>query len=231
MDYTLAARWAAVAATLMAVIVALFKEQLQSLLFKPKFKITVGTRPPFSVKTKSFVYGTGLDGKKQLLWHGSIYWARLWVQNAGNRRGESVEVFVTKVERLNRDGTRVAVDGFIPSNLRWANTDPVKPEIFCTMNPEMGRFCDFGSIADPACSTLQEVRGAPRGVATFDLVLQTALPDDAHRLSPGDYRLTLKISAANAKPVEKVAKVSISGKWTEDAEGMFGNELGVSLLQ
>ena len=119
------------------------------------------------------------------------------------------------------------LDSFCP----LVGCHPGKPEIFCGMNPEMGRFCDLGSIADPACTTLQEIRGAPKGVATFDLVLQTPLPDDAHRLPPGDYRITLKISAANAKPVEQIAKVSISGKWTEDAEAMFRDELGVSILQ
>ena len=153
------------------------------------------------------------------------------MQNVGNRRAESVEVFVTKLERLNRDGTSVQLDGFIPSNLRWANTDPEKPEIFYGMNPEMGRFCDFGSIADPACATLQEIRGARKGVdVTFDLVLQTPWPLDAHRLIPGDYRITLKISAANAKPLERIVKVSISGTWTEDEDAMFTKELGVSVL-
>ncbi len=120
-------------------------------------------------------------------------------------------------------------DGLVPSNLRWANTDPVRPEIFYGMNPDMGRFCDLGSIADPACVTLQAIRGAPKGVATFDLVLQTALPGDAHRLPPGDYRITLKISAANAKPLEQSVKVSLSGKWTDREEIMFTDELGVSI--
>jgi len=154
----------------------------------------------------------------------------LWVENVGNRRAESVEVFATKVERLNRDSTHAAVENFIPSNLRWANTNPEKPEIFCDVNPGMGRFCDFGSVADPACTTLQEVPGANKGTdATFDLVLQVPLPMDAHRLVPGDYRITLKISAANSKPVERIAKVSISGRWTESTEDMFSKELGVSI--
>jgi hypothetical protein len=221
--------WPSVLVTFLAVFVALFKEQLQSLFFKPKFNVAVGTRPPFAVKTKSIVYGMGLDGNKQLLWSGSIYWARFWVQNVGNRRAESVEVFVTKVERLNQDGAHVAAEGFIPSNLRWANTDPEKPEIFYGMNPGMGRFCDLGEIADPACPTLQVVPGAPRGIATFDVVLQTPLPGDAHRLPPGDHRISFMISAANAMPVEQIVNVSISGKWTEDAEAMFTDELGVSI--
>jgi hypothetical protein len=143
MDLTLLARWAAVGVTLLAVFVALFKEQLQSLFFKPKFRVEVGTRLPFCVKTGSIVFGTAIDGSKQVLWSGSIYYARLWVQNVGNRRAESVEVFLTKIEQVNRDNTLVPAEGFVPSNLRWANTDPVRPEIFYGINPDMGRFCDL----------------------------------------------------------------------------------------
>jgi hypothetical protein len=50
-----------------------------------------------------------------------------------------------------------------------------------------------------------------------------------HRLPPGDCRITLKISAANAKPVERSVRVSFSGKWTEDLEAMFTEEPGVSV--
>jgi hypothetical protein len=228
---TLLARWAAVGATLLAVFVALFKEWLQSLCWKPKFKVDVETRLPFCMKTGGIVYGTSISGSKTILWSGSIYYVRLWIRNIGNRRAEAVEVFVTGIERLNRDDTRVPVDGFVPSNLRWANTDPERPEIFYGMNPDMGRFCDLGAIVDPACITLRQIRGVPKGSATFDLVLQSALPDDAQRLSPGDYRITLKISAANAKPVQRTVKVSISGNWTEDQDIMFTKEVGASTSQ
>lgn len=224
-EQALTADWAGVAATFLAVLVALFKEQLQSLFFKPSFHIAI-----FSVKTQSLVYSAGTDGLKHLLWSGSIYWARLWVENVGNRRAEAVEVFVTKVERLKRDGTYAAVENFIPSNLRWANTNPEKPEVFCDVNPGMGRFCDFGSVADPACTTLQAIPGAEKGSdATFDLVLQVPLPMDAHRLVPGDYRIKLKISAANSRPIERTVKVSLSGIWTESADDMFSKQLGVSI--
>jgi hypothetical protein len=229
MNSSTAASWTAAIGTLSAVLVALFKEEIQSLFFKPKFKVEVRTRLPFCVKASSVVYTTTAEGHNQVLWSGSIYYARLWVQNAGNRRAESVEVFITKVERITRDRSYEPIEGFVPSNLRWANTDPIRPEIFHAMNPEMGRYCDLGAIADPACTTLKEIPGVPKGTATFDLVLQTALPSDAHRLPPGDYRLTLKVSAANAQPLELNVNVSISGNWTEDEEMMFTKELGVSI--
>jgi hypothetical protein len=52
---------------------------------------------------------------------------------------------------------------------------------------------------------------------------------DAQRLPPGDYRITLKISASNAKPVQRTVKASISGNWTEDEKLMFTREVGVSI--
>jgi hypothetical protein len=230
MDCALVAQLASVTATLMAVLVALFKEQLQSLFFTPKLTVSVGTHAPFSVKTQSVVFEE-INGKRQALWAGTIYWSRIWVENIGNRRAESVEVFVSNVERLNRDGTHAELDGFIPSNLRWANAEPGTPVVVCGINPRMGRFCDLGSVADPQCTTLQDIKGAPKGTATFDLVLQSPLPRDAHRLAPGDYRITLRISAANAKPFVHLVQVSISGKWTQEAPDMFNDYLGVSVCK
>ena len=231
MDSTLIASWAAVAATLIAVVVALFKEQLQARFVRPRFKMLVGTRAPYSVKIPSNVYASDIDGKRQHLWGGTIYYTRLWVQNDGNRRGESVEVVVTKLERQHLDGTWVPADGFIPSNLRWSNADPTNPESFHGINPGMGRFCDLGAIADPACITLKVISGVPKGTATFDLAVQTAPWDDGHRLPQGDHKVYLKISAANAEPVEHIVKVSITGNWTEDEKNMFERELGVSILK
>ena len=229
MESLTAANWAAAVGTLFVGLVALFKEEIRALFFKPSFRVEIRTRLPFCVKTPSVVYESTLDGNRNVLWTGIIYYARLWVRNVGNRRAESVEVFVTRVEKRTREGYYEPIGGFVPSNLRWANTDPIRPEIFCGMNPEMGRYCDLGAIADPACPTLREVSGAPRGMATFDLVLQAGLPGDANRLPPGDYRITLKVSAANARPVEKSVQVSLSGNWTEEESTMFAKELGVSV--
>jgi hypothetical protein len=106
MHTSTAANWAAAAGTLFAGLVALFKEELQSLFFRPKFKVEIGTRPPFCVKTGSVVYDRVPGGTFKILWTGSIYYARLWIQ------------FVTKVERATRGRSYEAVDAFVPSNLR-----------------------------------------------------------------------------------------------------------------
>lgn len=230
MDSPTLASWVAAIATLFAGTVALFKESLQSVFFSPKFKVEVRTRSPFCVKNQSTVYSTAPDGKVTVLWTGSFYYARLWVQNVGRRRAEAVELFATKVERIARDGSREPVESFVPSNLRWANTDPVSPEISWPMNPEMGRYCDLGSMANPSCVTLQDIPGAPKGVTTLDLSLQPVPPSNSHRLPPGEYILTFKISAANARPIERQVCLSFSGKWTEDESTMLSRELGVTLL-
>ena len=154
----------------------------------------------------------------------------MWIENVDNRTAESIEVLVAKVEHLNSDGTHTTVDGFVRSNLRQGSTDRERLEAFVGVIPGRGRFCDLGSIADQARPTLQEAHGARRGVdATFDLVLQTPLPLDAHRLAPGDYRIGLKIAVGNAQPIKRAAAVSVCGQWTEDTDHMFSMELGVSI--
>jgi hypothetical protein len=178
------APWASAAATTLAAIVALFialfKEPIQAFIFRPRFKVAIETRSPYCLKTKGTVgtvYANVVPtGERHVLWQGSFYYARLWVQNTGRTRAEGVEVFVTKVEQKLLDGSYKTHDGFIPANLRWANTNPEVPEIRTSMSREMGRHCDLGAIADPQCTTLNALHNVPKGQATFDLVLEYPLP-------------------------------------------------------
>jgi hypothetical protein len=214
----------------LAAIVAIFKEPIQAFFFKPGFKVEIETRSPYCVKNTSTVFGMVVPkGERLVLWQGTIFYARLWVQNTGRTRAEGVEVFVTKVEQELLDGSYNAWDGFIPANLRWAHTNPEAPETRISMSPEMGRHCDLGAIANPECKTLKALPGVQKGQATFDLALEYPLPEDAQRLAPGRYRITLKVGAANTKPIERRVIVRIDGTWTEDVEEMFRKHLGVAM--
>src|ERR1019366_9224195 len=85
-------------------------------------------------------------------WTGSCYFFRLWVKNTGHL-AERVQVYVDSVSRQMGDGRTELVTDFIPLNLRWADSPPDKPLIFETINPAMGRYCDFAAVSGPTNPT------------------------------------------------------------------------------
>jgi hypothetical protein len=149
------AQWVGAIATSSAVIVALFKDEVFRYFRRPKLGIRIMPGPPdclFSPMTVS------VEGA--LVWSGSSYWLRLWIQNAGMFRAEQVQVFASTL--LKRDANREfkPVGDFIPMNLRWSNArDWRNPEIFAPgISRNMGKHCDLCSISDPANPT-DELKG------------------------------------------------------------------------
>jgi hypothetical protein len=84
-----AAQWAGALMTFLAVIVALFKEDLIRRRRHPKLTASIGAKYPDCIKTA--VQWRGPDKEKP--WRGWKYWLRVWVENEGNVRAEKVEVF------------------------------------------------------------------------------------------------------------------------------------------
>jgi hypothetical protein len=62
------------------------------------------------------------------------------------------------------------------------------------------------------------------------LPLEFDIAEEWHLLTPGAaYRLSLRIAAGNAEPIDKVIEFTQSGTWVEDDVTMRRDYLGVSL--
>jgi hypothetical protein len=96
-----AAIWTGALATLAAVIVALFKEDIVRLWRRPKLQARLRLSAPDCHKNKLQRYDIKTGA---LLDRADCYYLRLWVENVGNLRAEKVQVFLSKLFRRHADG-------------------------------------------------------------------------------------------------------------------------------
>lgn len=243
------ATWLTAAGTFLAVVVALFKEDIVKIWRRPALAVRVMLRAPDCEKMEVqiaaspqiqfsgsrddaggnvTVIGNVVPGAP--LWHGPMFFFRIWVENLGEQRAERVQLFASKLSLRHADGVFRPVETFLPMNLRWSNSQANAPQIFADINPAMGRHCDLGTISDPANSTLAPLHGVENGQVSFDLALEVFSNSQGHRLAPGAYRLELKIGAANAYPVSRTIEINFSGRWYPEVSDMFKNGVGIKEL-
>src|SRR5579862_1332648 len=95
------------------------------------------------------------------------YFFRLLVENSGEL-AQRVQVRVSSVSKKAENGTTQLVTEFIPMNLRWADSLPDQPSIFETINPHMGKYCDFAMVSESSNSV--QLASEPSGpYSTFDI--------------------------------------------------------------
>ena len=218
--------------TFLAVIVALFRDEITGLWRKPKVDASVKLAAPDCHLTRlmKFDPSTGTISVKA-----PCYYLRLWIENTGNVRAEEVQVFVKKLEIKQADDQFREDRDFLPMNLRWSHAGAGNPLIFVSLNPKMGRHSDFGHITDPDndADFLPSKEVFPNkpdeGQTVISLDVEFGPATYSHLLPPGTYRVTLMIGGANFKPVTRQLEVVHTGDWYPDEEHMFRDGLGITL--
>jgi hypothetical protein len=213
-------------ATFLAVLVALFKDEILRWIRSPKLTVRVKPEPPDCLLVPSAVVYDHTGER----WRGRIYYLRLWIKNVGKGRAEQVQVFVSTLFKENASGAFAPVAEFEPMNLRWSNyRDPNNPEIFARgISRDFGKHCDFCSISDPD-NPKDELKGY-KGQCVANLQLEVVPSGDRHRLPPGNYILEIRVGAANAVPITMYVQLNIKGSWSPDRETMFREHLGVQIV-
>jgi hypothetical protein len=226
------AQWAGATATLLAVLVALFKDEFLRWRRKPELRVSVALASPDCHKTTlNYVV------QKTALTYGAAecYYLRIWVENVGKTRAERVQVFASKLSKRSADGSFKKVDNFLPMNLLWAHSQQGKggPEIFAEgISPQMGKHCDLGHIVDPKyrkdVGYDLPMLAAEETVLALDIEVK---PNTlSHLVPPGVYRLALRVAAANCSPVDHTLEITITGKWFSDQAQMFVDGLGIRAI-
>lgn len=119
-------------------------------------------------------------------------------------------------------------------NLLWSHGRPGQSEVFAQgISPQMGRHCELAHIVDPAHS---ERFGIPHVDAVLGqcwLILDLEAPPNvgSHLLSAGDYRLIVRVAAANALPAIHTIELSLSGRWYDEQDKMFFDGVKASAHQ
>jgi len=224
-----AAAWVSAAITFLAVLVALLKDEIIRLWRRPELVPIVRRMAPDSVKTEIMFLN---ERTHEVALHGDCYYLRIWVENRGRLRAERVQVFAAKLLRRRADGDFTEEKQFLPMNLRWSHSQqrPEGPEIFAEgISPGMGKHCDLGHILHPDLrrKTQQTLPGVPDEQTILELDLEVAPSTLSHLIRPGEYRLELKVAAANARPVTKVLEINLTGEWFDEESKMFAEGIGL----
>jgi hypothetical protein len=209
--------WVSPVIATLAIVVALLKEEIQAWWRKPKLTVRGTLAPPDSHKTTMTVLNKQTGA---MIARVPCYYLRIWVENAGTITATDVQVFVSRLSRFDESGRAKALHNFLPMNLRWAHTGDA---IAKGLSRGMGRHCDLGHIVHPSnASTLDYVvAGAAAGQTVFCLDLEVPPATMTHLWPAGDYRLDLRVAAANTAPVEKSLRLKVSGQWFDDEAEMF----------
>lgn len=215
------AAWATALATFLAVVVALWKEDIVARWRRPRLRARISLQPPdcHKIPITSINRKTGaVVGSRD------AYYFRLWIENTGGVRAENVQVFAAGLRRKRADGGYAEVDSFLPMNLLWAHTK----EVFAPgLSPRMGRHCDLGFIAKPESYREGEIGS----LADLKLVLDTEVVPNtrSNECGPGEYELILRIAASNSLPLEAVCSIMLPGKWFDDDREMLSQGIGIQI--
>ncbi len=218
------AQWLSAVGTISAVVYALFKDAILAWIRKPRLEVTCTKEEPFTSKTPIIVPGN------KGVWTGEAYYVRARVENTGKTRAEKVQVYAAKLAVAGADRTFTDVPGFIPLNVKWSNSPhgSVSP-ILDGISPKMAAFCDLVALTDLANPYQARPQHATPNVTIAQLQLEVDPLSGSNLLAPGTYRVTLRIAAANARPIDKVFEFSHSGAWISDDSRMRRECLGVTL--
>ncbi len=221
-----AAVWAGSFATLLAVTVALLKEELMRIWRRPKLDARIRLSAPDCQKTKMTLYnqaGAITDVS-------DCFYFRLWIENTGNQRAEKVQVFLSKFLRRHADGSFVEDKAFLPMNLRWTHSQPSAPEIFADgISPKMGKHCELGHFLDPGKRVTFgiDLPNISPHQTILELELEVAPNTLTHLVPPGVYQLEIKLAAANTEPKTKTIEINHTGDWYPEENKMFSDGFGM----
>jgi len=192
---------------IVALLVALFQEHVRQFWFKPRFHLAASSFAPYCIK-KSFLFLPGVAPTEHPHYH-----LKIRIMNAGNTKAEYAQVFAEDLERQDGHGRFVAVSDFTATYMLWSDQGQTVLDV---LNPEMPAYCDIARVfcvdglPREFASAAMSVKEATVGTRT---VLSVAPHVWGPMLSPGYYRLTVKIGAANAKPIKKVLRLNVTGRW------------------
>jgi hypothetical protein len=202
--------WWALAVSVLALIVAFFQNWIWEKLKRPRLSILA------DALDETFITYQDTDriATKAL-------YSRIQVCNKeGRSTAREVEVFADALWKENPASAKFEeVMEFPRMDLLWSHIGRTKQDI----HGGLRKYCDVASLASDPPNTLP-VRAARfrSNLSTHVrlLEIQTEIKPNHGRniLSPGNYRLRLKIASANAAPVEVTLSISFSGEWSPSVE-------------
>ena len=198
--------------SIFAIIVAFvigFKEQILSLWYRPKLKVTITNRPPDCHKTAFLIANTArLD----------CFYYRLNIHNTGRTAATDAEVVATRLSTRQADGSYRVVNDFLPQNLLWSF---IKKPVYGTISPKVPKHCDLGHVSKSPPNTRKGL---------FEIEVGFPPMNRCHVLGFGIYRLEIIVAASNVAPLTETVEIDHSGEWFDDEDDMLDKGTKVHVI-
>lgn len=217
-----AAIWLSVVAVFISGV-ALFRNLIRDLIFRPKLSFKFSFYPPDSHRVRAFEQGVG--------WYLTYYFAvKVW--NKGRTKAENVKVKLVDLYKKIGDSWKL-VDEINPDQLLWRLTGlAYEPNI----NPETFEYCNLGYIVDPAKRPFIKGEDNPNERAdsketVFHIQLSAPSRNYPHLIRPGTYKLGIEASCSNGKKKRAEYELELKGGWFEDEERMLKDGIRINPIR
>jgi hypothetical protein len=204
---------------IVALVIAVFHAQLKWLFYHPKLKMTI------DIGDRADCHQTIMRNDKTNQ-EALCYYFRLRVHNRSRfAPAHHVEVFIENIECLgDSDGTFKRIKEFLPMNLIWAY---FKNEIYYPrLSPRSSRHCGFAHIVDPGklhmdVSEHIMQKHPNKLVMILDVFFKSNM--GSYIFEPGEYRINLSVSAADALKKQYALELGFYSGWTDNEDLMLSN--------
>ena len=226
------ATWALAIATFALVLWTIFGERILNWHRRAKLTIAFEMKPPDCIELPFNEFRPN----GELIYSADSYYVRFRVINTGTEPALDVEAYIAEVEKKEEHGDYVVMDSFIPLNLRWAVETEDTSAFYPRITRGLPKHCNLGHIIEP--SDREHWRpvedpaslGIDDSTTVFSLDTITKPSSLSHLLPPASYKITIVVSADNARAVEKHIAIEMDGKWHKKNNGMWGAGISVVLL-
>jgi hypothetical protein len=217
MDWT---AWLVIA-TLLLVVVTVFKDKIDSWLFRPRLTAAISRDDiwPYYPPSSDEVVRSDTPSPPPPPTQRKAYFIRMRITNVEYRRsaqGHAIEVFASALNSVGIGGSDDPRHDFVGFNLKWAWGDDI---IHTDILPGVGKYVDIGTLFHPDHRRSISYRTPNLDAWNRPLLALAAFPqpiDDCSFLEPGGYRLELLIGGANAPVQNYTLSIEFSNDWSDD---------------
>jgi hypothetical protein len=194
-------------------LAGLMQDSIKSLFYQPALRMVYQSGVPYGHKVTSRADGTIICEN---------YYFRIKVENTGNEAMQDIEIVAEECRKEISPGVYEKVEDFLPLNLSWAHKPPVGTMPF--IRDDFYWFCSFGYIRKSEQANLDLYDKFASGSNSHVVCTLDTIPkpnSGEHILVPGDYEISLVVTAKNLKPERRLVRLHFEDEWDDDRDAMF----------
>jgi hypothetical protein len=198
--------------TIILVIITFYQAKIQIWIMRPKLK--------------AFIYFSPPDCQRTTIYNQNAYYFRLRISNHGKSKAEQVEVFIEDFLEKQLDGSFSRLTKFLPQNLKWSHIDKA---FYPVISPGMEKNCDLGFIIKPKSKEENNSQLNTISDIQFNFAVDVTTSTMDYIIKPNEYKIKIKLSAANAKPKDFILNMILSDQWYDTENEMLTKGLKISI--